>query len=89
MRQVRLRPSCSTVYAEGISYAYCGGTFYQPGPSGYAVVAPPIGATITSVPDGATTEAIGGVMYLVQGDTYYRPYHSGSGVVYEVSARPY
>ena len=48
----------------------------------------PVGAQVDYVPDGAASKTIDGVTYFVHNDTYYRPYYSGSDVVYIVAERP-
>jgi hypothetical protein len=49
---------------------------------------PPIGATVTSLPNGAVSETINGTAYFRFGNAYYRPFYSGSSVIYEVVAKP-
>ena len=48
----------------------------------------PVGATVDSLPDGATSETVDGVAYFVFAGTYYRPFYSGSNVIYMVVANP-
>ncbi len=64
------------------------GVFYAPVSSGYRVICPPVGATVTSLPDGAVDENIHGATYLGFGGAYYRPFYSDSSVIYEVVAKP-
>jgi len=52
------------------------------------VIPPPIGATVTSLPNGASAETIKGTAYFEFGGAYYRPFYSGSSVIYEVVAKP-
>ncbi len=40
------------------------------------------------MPDGATSETVDGVAYFVFAGTYYRPFYSGSNVIYMVVANP-
>jgi hypothetical protein len=56
--------------------------------SGYKVSLPPIGSTVTTLPNGALTENIKGTTYFAFGGAYYRPFYSGSSVIYEVVAKP-
>jgi len=56
--------------------------------TGYQVIPPPIGATVTSLPNGASAETIKGTAYFEFGGAYYRPFYSGSSVIYEVVAKP-
>jgi hypothetical protein len=57
-------------------------------PSGYQVIPPPIGATVSTLPSGAVDQNIGGGTYFTFGGGYYRPFYSGSTVIYEVVAKP-
>jgi Family of unknown function (DUF6515) len=81
-------PSCSTVYSGSTQYMDCGGAYYSQVPQGYQVIPPPIGATVTTLPTGAIEQNISGVVYLTFGGAYYRPFYSGSSVIYEVVANP-
>ena len=47
-----------------------------------------IGSTVTTLPSGAVDQNIGGTAYFVFGGAYYRPFYSGSSVIYEVVAKP-
>jgi hypothetical protein len=64
------------------------GAFYAPVSNGYQVIPPPIGATVTSLPNGAVAENVRGTVYFQFGGAYYRPFYSGSSVIYEVVAKP-
>ena len=46
---------------------------------------PPMGTTVYTLPPGATATTMNGSTYFVSGSTYYRPFYSGSQVVYIVS----
>ena len=81
-------PSCSVVYVGTSNRLDCGGAFYAPVSNGYQVIPPPIGATVTSLPNGASAETIKGTAYFEFGGAYYRPFYSGSSVIYEVVAKP-
>ena len=59
-----------------------------PVPTGYEVIPPPIGATVNTLPDGAVDQNINGTTYFTFGGAYYRPFYSGSSVIYEVVANP-
>ena len=52
------------------------------------MIAPPIGATTWTLPNGAVDQNVNGVTYFSYGGAYYRPIYSGSGVYYEVVANP-
>jgi len=47
-----------------------------------------IGSTVTTLPNGAVDQNIKGQTYFVFGGAYYRPFYSGSSVIYEVVAKP-
>ena len=53
---------------------------YSPPPA-----APALGTTVYSLPPGAHSTEINGSYYYVSGSTYYKPFYSGSQVVYVVS----
>jgi len=40
------------------------------------------------LPNGAVDENIHGATYFTFGDAWYRPFYSGSSVIYEVVAKP-
>ena len=52
------------------------------------MVAPPVGATVQSLPKDAKQTKIGGTEYYVYAGTYYQVFHSGSKVVYVVVKNP-
>ena len=60
----------------------------QFGRCGYKVIPPPIGSTVTTLANGAEAENVKGVAYFHFGGAYYRPFYSGSSVIYEVVAKP-
>lgn len=47
--------------------------------------APALGTTLYSLPPGAYSTEINGSTYYVSGSTYYKPFYSGSQVIYVVS----
>jgi hypothetical protein len=51
-------------------------------------VPPPIGATVSQLPSGAVSTHIGSRTYFTYGGAYYRPFYSGSSVIYEVVKNP-
>jgi hypothetical protein len=53
---------------------------YSPPPA-----APALGTTVYSLPPGAYSTTIDGSTYYVSGSTYYKPFYSGSQVIYVVS----
>jgi hypothetical protein len=56
--------------------------------SNYEVVAPPIGATVTELPDEAEGIHAGGELYYHFAGTWYKPFYSGADVVYVVVEEP-
>lgn len=62
-----------TIYYGGAPYAYYGGVFYQPAPSGYIVVTPPVGATVPMLPPGAVVALVNGISYYSFEGYYYQP----------------
>jgi len=84
-------PSCPTIYSgAGTPDLDCGGAFYATAPNGagYKVIPPPIGSTVNTLPVGAVDRSINGTTYFTFGGAYYRPFYSGSSVIYEVVANP-
>ena len=81
-------PSCSTVYVGSATELDCGGAFYARVENGYKVSPPPVGSSVTTLPSGAVDQNIKGTTYFVYGGAYYRPFYSGSSVIYEVVAKP-
>ncbi len=85
----------TNVYVNDKEYGYSNGAYYEakaPKEEGadptFEIVAPPLGATVDSLPDGATSETVKGTAYFVYASTYYRPFYSGSDVVYMVVEKP-
>jgi hypothetical protein len=83
------------VNVEGDTYQYANGAYYKEKPpekegepDSYEVVHPPAGATVQAIPEDATKESVGGQDYFVYGSTYYKPFYSGSSVVYMVVDDP-
>ena len=54
----------------------------------YKVVAPPLGATVETLPKDAKEQVIAGIDYYVYAGTYYQVFQSGSKVVYMVVKKP-
>jgi hypothetical protein len=86
----------TNVYVDGREYGYDQGTYYEPQPPGdeegaaptYEVIAPPVGATVPSLPEGAEKRDVEGNTYFFYTETFYKPFYSGSDVVYMVAADP-
>ncbi len=54
----------------------------------YEVIAPPVGATVPYLPDGADEETIGGKRYFVSDGTYYQPFAGDGDTIYMVVSDP-
>jgi hypothetical protein len=57
--------------------------YYEPTGQGYKIVQPPIGVLVTFIPKGSATVTVNGAKYLEFGGIWYRPFYSGSDVVYQ------
>ena len=68
----------------GQGYYYDDGAYYQPSNGGYSVVPPPIGAVVSSLPDGYETTMVGNDTYYYYGGAFY--IDNGQG--YQVVAAP-
>jgi hypothetical protein len=75
-------PYYSTVYSGRTRYIYSDGVFLEPRGSSYIVVQPPIGAVVTSIPDGCSVVS-GSTFYNCSG-VVYEPFYQGSDIVYRV-----
>jgi len=65
----------------GIDYCYYDGVYYQPTPTGYAVIAPPVGAMVPALPDGAEPVTVGAITDYYVGGAFYQPQPNGFVVV--------
>ncbi len=72
-------------------YGYSNGAYYEAeapaddtGDPTFKVIAPPIGATVTELPEDAEKKSAGGQEYFVYDDTWYQPFYSGTNAVYVV-----
>ncbi|GAL92846.1 MAG: hypothetical protein DWQ51_20280 [Microcystis wesenbergii TW10] len=79
-----LPPYYNTVYVGSTSYIYSDGIYLQPSGSSYTVVAPPIGAIVTYLPDGCTTITADNTLYYNCSGIYYRPLFENGSTVYQV-----
>jgi len=66
-------------------YYYDDGVYYEPSSNGYSVVAAPIGAVVSSLPDGYETVQLGDDYYYYYGGTFYIATDQG----YQVVVAPY
>ncbi len=79
-----LPPYYNTVYVGSNSYIYSDGIYLQPNGSSYTVVAPPIGAIVTYIPDGCTTITADNTLYYNCSGIYYQPLFENGSTVYQV-----
>ncbi len=78
----RTLPAHHTVVTlRGARYHYYHGRFYRPGPFGFFMVMPPIGAIVTVLPDGYSTVIVGGISYYSYDSVYYTECPTGYVVV--------
>jgi hypothetical protein len=75
-------PGGSTTYYD------CGGAYYVKQGDQYKVVPPPMGLMVSQLPNGAVSKTVNGVNYFEFGGAFYRPFYSGSDVVYEIVKNP-
>jgi hypothetical protein len=67
----QLPPHCRVVKHKGHRYYYAGGAWYQPyGPS-FVVVNPPVGLTVSFLPQFAASVTFGGAPYYQAGPVFY------------------
>jgi len=69
------------IYVGGQEFYYDQGAYYQPGPSGYVAVAPPVDAVVPQVPPGAETVLSGNTMYYYADGAFYVQEPDGFRVV--------
>lgn len=66
-----LPPAYSQIYVGGNPYYYDQGVYYQPAPSGYVVVTPPLGALVAQLPPGAEAIPYGPTVYYYGAGAFY------------------
>jgi hypothetical protein len=72
------------VVVNNVNYHVADGVYYQQGPSGYVVVDPPPGVTVTVLPQGAVQTTVHGQVYFKAGNVYYRPAMQNGTTIYTV-----
>jgi len=79
----------------GETYQYVNGTYYDEKPAdtpdaapSYEVVDAPLGAMVPDLPKDAKQQKVGDDTYFEYADTWYKPFYSGSDVVYQVIDKP-
>jgi Family of unknown function (DUF6515) len=81
----RLPDGYRRIGVRGHPYFYFGGIFYDSGPSGYVMIAPPLDAEIPDLPPGTETVVLGDTYYYYAGGAFYVQQSDGS---YAVVAAP-
>jgi hypothetical protein len=79
-----LPPYYDTVYVGSTSYIYSDGVYLQPSGSSYTVVAPPVGAVVTYLPDSCTEIQLDNSFYYNCSEIYYQPFFQNGSTVYRV-----
>jgi len=62
-------------------FFFFGGVYYDSGPAGYVVCAPPVGADIPGLPPGTETIQVGNIIYYYAAGAFYVQQPDGSFVV--------
>lgn len=77
-------PYYSTVYVGDTGYIYSEGVFFESSGDSYVVIAPPVGAVVTYLPEGCTTIETDDGLYYNCSDIYYQPFYQNGTTVYQV-----
>ena len=81
MRIDRLPEGYRRFHLRDHDYFYFGGVYYDDGPSGYVVCAPPVDADIPELPPGTETIQLGEVIYYYAAGAFYVQQSDGSFIV--------
>ncbi|HZL79420.1 MAG TPA: DUF6515 family protein [Candidatus Limnocylindrales bacterium] len=81
MRIDRLPDGYRRFDVRGRHFFYFGGVYYDDGPSGYVVCAPPLDADIPDLPPGTETIQVGNTVYYYAAGAFYVQQPDGSFVV--------
>jgi len=68
----------------GVNYFWSRGIYYRRAPSGYVIIAPPLGIVVPTLPVGYVTLTVSGSSYFYYQDVYYQSIATG----YEVVEKP-
>ena len=49
---------------------------------------PPTGIMVSMLPDGAVSHNVNGARYFEFGGVWYKPFYSGSDVIYQTTSNP-
>jgi len=81
MRIDRLPDGFHRIAVRGHPYFYFEGLFYDEGPSGYIIIAPPIDAEIAELPPAVETVLLGDTVYYYAAGAFYIQQADGSYIV--------
>ncbi|MGH7973283.1 MAG: DUF6515 family protein [Limisphaerales bacterium] len=81
MLTAALPAGCLQLSVGSNAYYYYDGIYYQTGPAGYTVVAPPVGAIVPQLPEGAETIPMGMSSYYYAAGAFYMRQLTGFAVV--------
>jgi Family of unknown function (DUF6515) len=81
MRIDRLPDGYRRIHVRDHDFFFFGGVFYDDGPSGYVVCAPPVDADIPELPPGTETVVVGGTVYYYVAGAFYVQQPDGSYIV--------
>ncbi|MGC9943080.1 MAG: DUF6515 family protein [Verrucomicrobiota bacterium] len=81
MRIDRLPDGFRSIGVRGHPYFYFQGVFYDNGPSGYVVIAPPVDAVVTDMPPDSETVVVGDTTYYYAGGAFYVQQSDGTFIV--------
>lgn len=81
MRIDRLPDGYRRFDLRGHPFFYFEGVYYDNGPAGYVIIAPPMDADISDLPPGAETVVVNGTVYYYAGGAFYVQQPDGSYVV--------
>ena len=81
MTMGRLPDGWRRIGIRGHDYFYFGGIFYDTGPAGYVVIAPPVDADIPELPPDTETVVVGNTVYYYAAGAFYLQQPDGSFIV--------
>ncbi|MBF2097616.1 MAG: hypothetical protein IGQ88_04480 [Gloeomargaritaceae cyanobacterium C42_A2020_066] len=77
-------PYYNTVFVGSTRFIYSDGIFLQPQGNSYIVVVPPIGATVSYLPEGCNPITQDGDQYFDCSGIIYQPYFQDGEIVFQV-----
>lgn len=77
-------PYYTNIYVSGTPYLYSDGVYLSPQGSSYIVVAPPVGAVVSYLPDGCQALNQNGSQYFSCSGVVYQPFYQNGSVAYRV-----